>query len=776
MITEDFKKLATEESAVFPAIFETMSHSKKEASRKYLCLINNIIDHICFVNQNGITYHTIYIPDIPQWGRELLVRFMLHKVALTSNQTRLKSLRSDITRQLTLSSNISGKSKRFQQIKSEQDYLKQVRDRFSPLSEYIPEHNNKHLFIAKDDDVITRKEDKNPWLEKLYTDKFEDSKYNIILRSDLTGHSLEQDTRQMRQSGEAIPQITDVFIFHSRNRYSILNSYNIRQVGRLNQYGYGIKRVFVFSFDKLPLRLYQTISVKHRIASALLQRDVKKYDDYSGFITFTPQETDYLFGRVNRQKHFIVDSEEREIFAYPIEDYLSQIPRGYRYKNALAIACTQELLQTIFADIKQYSDYIPDTSDYQNYYLKIWEENILPQINAFIANDKDVAVIVPPETEKNTRKLLREHLFDNDLSIRFYDINAVEDDVKESVIIVLQYRHTDRKYPAYPNSFDRLPLKEGQRVLVVINLFTHNDMYSWNSWHYDRYFNELLFSDFRQNILGWKKHSKSRPSLINVDELIAEEVDLSSNYRSAERCIIEYEDNTKRYFAHQKALCKTDEAITTVRLKDLYGETDLEIQILDEIGSMIKNTLLDKAKVSTEAEKSIRSNNKYGLTETEINNESVELWRYLLLHKINELGAECVYKEIINDASELSMNGFMQWVNFDNAMILPRSRKHQLRMLSYLGFEPRSPYHIVVLRKKMLSTNETKSINTQIESLLEDVLTTSIETQEDFDNLLEDHLEILIMLEVNNINDLQALISSLDISFKHVKSISHDTN
>lgn len=257
--------------------------------------------------------------------------------------------------------------------------------------------------------------------------------------------------------------------------------------------------------------------------------------------------------------------------------------------------------------------------------------------------------------------------------------------------------------------------------------------------------------------------------------MMAEE-ELASNYKGAERCIIEYENESRRYFAHQRALCKTDEAIITVRLKDLYGETGFEIQVLDEIGSKIRNTLLDKAQISTEAEKAIRSNEKYGLTEDEINNESIELWRYLLKQKITRLGAENVYKEIVNDESELSMHSFMQWVNFDKIMILPRSRKHQLRMLAYLGFEPRSPYHIVVLRKKMLSTNETRNINTQIESLLEDVLTTSIKTQEDFDNLLEDHQDILFLLEVNNITDLEMFISLLDISFKRVKSISHDTN
>ncbi|MCH5243724.1 MAG: hypothetical protein J1F29_02375 [Lentimicrobiaceae bacterium] len=750
-----------------------MTHIKKEEGRKYLCLVNNIIDHLCSYKQEGVVYHTIHIPDVPQWGRELLVRFVLHKVALTFSQTRLKSLYSEITPQFTIGSNISGKSRKFQQLRAEREWLKQIKERFSQY--VIPEFDNKYLFIVKEEDVINRKEDRNLWLEKLYTNEFDNSKYNVILRSDLTGYSIEEYARQMRQSGEAIPQITDVCIFHSRNRYSILNSYNISQVERLNKYGFGINRVFVFYFDKTPLRLYQTISIKHRIASALLHKEIKRFDEYNGFITFTPQETDYLFDRVNLQKHFIVDSNEREVFTYPVEDYLSQLPRGYRYKNALAIAGTPELLKIVFSNLEQQGIPFPDFSDYQNYYLKIWDEMIIQKINKFIGDDKDIALIIPPDIEKSARKLLRALFCKEERSIKFYDINAIEEGIKETVIIVLQYRYTDRRYPAYPNSFDRLPLKNGQRGLIIINLFTHNDLYSWNKWYYDKYFNELLFSEFRQRILRWKKHNHAKPSLISVDNMMAEE-ELASNYKGAERCIIEYENESRRYFAHQRALCKTDEAIITVRLKDLYGETGFEIQVLDEIGSKIRNTLLDKAQISTEAEKAIRSNEKYGLTEDEINNESIELWRYLLKQKITRLGAENVYKEIVNDESELSMHSFMQWVNFDKIMILPRSRKHQLRMLAYLGFEPRSPYHIVVLRKKMLSTNETRNINTQIESLLEDVLTTSIKTQEDFDNLLEDHQDILFLLEVNNITDLEMFISLLDISFKRVKSISHDTN
>ena len=109
-------------------------------------------------------------------------------------------------------------------------------------------------------------------------------------------------------------------------------------------------------------------------------------------------------------------------------------------------------------------------------------------------------------------------------------------------------------------------------------------------------------------------------------------------------------------------------------------------------------------------------------------------------------------------------------------MILPRSRKSQNSLLTFLGFTIGSPYHRVMLTKKLLKNSNTRLLNSQIESLLQAILTVSSVSDEYYEELFEVHSEILTLLEINSASEVNSLIQLLDIDLKTVKSITYDSD
>ena len=135
---------------------------------------------------------------------------------------------------------------------------------------------------------------------------------------------------------------------------------------------------------------------------------------------------------------------------------------------------------------------------------------------------------------------------------------------------------------------------------------------------------------------------------------------------------------------------------------------------------------------------------------------------------------EAVYSELFHQSPEISLRGFERWTDLSYPMILPRSRKSQNALLTYLGFSIGSPYHRIVLSKKLLSINDSRTLNTQIEALLQSLITHKIETKDEFDSLQEKHSDILTLLEISTTDDANALIDLLEIKLKKIVEIEYD--
>ena len=491
------------ESHFFAATCQMMLHTKVIDGRRFLCAMNSIVDYYCEKElKHGIDYHIIYLPTCPEWARELLVRFLIHKTAFSNTQKFISIAKKKTTGASVIPEGLSSKHKQFKQIIAVKNYYSKFLQLFNDISQT---NEYKSLFVVQEKDIATRKQDKNPWIEQLYSTDLVNSTDNAIVTNYLSAYDIEDILRQNRDN---VPNIENIFIFHSQNRGKITNSYNIDQLNRLNQYGLGIKNCFVFYISEQPFRLYYAIdNIKTTLSGNLLNQEIKRFDDFDGFITFSPDEIDLMFNRPQLRSKFVIDPDDREIFTADIDSYLDELPHNYRLRNALSFAFTDKARNCFMIDFEsETGTWLPETGQqFINYYKQIFNEEIYPQILAKIDEYHTVAFVIPPGMSSDYKDAVRKTFSSESRKIVCKDYNQLRDGLNEEYIILFPFRYTDERYKSYPNSFDPLPLKENQRGLTIVNRLTHNRYYEWNKHFYEKDFNGLLYSMFRIEQLGWSK-------------------------------------------------------------------------------------------------------------------------------------------------------------------------------------------------------------------------------------------------------------------------------
>lgn len=771
---EKYQNLINQERGKFAEICEIMLHSKVEDGRRFLCAMNNIVDYYNERKHEGeINYQIIYVPTCPEWARELLVRFLIHKTTISNSKKIITLAKKSSDRVSHPPMGLSGKSKQFKQMVAEKKHYQRILELFGGDS-LTNSCDSKSLFVVQEKDVVTRKQDKNPWLEQLYTIDLLSNDDNAIVTTSLSAHDIEDVWSKNRDN---IPTIDNLFIFHSQNRGRLTNSFNLDQLQRLNQYGAGIKNCFVFYITDRPFRLYYAKdNVKSSLASNLLNREIKRFDDFDGFITFTPDELELMFQRKSMRSQYVIDSAERDIFTADIDSYLDEFSHNYRIKNALSLAFTPEAQKCFLKECELETGVTqPEmVMPFLNYYKQLWEEEIAPRLLEQIENYYTVAFVLPPGINKVYKKTIQNAFSSESRRVVIRDFNQFREGLNEDFIVLFSFRYTDDRYKTYPNSFDPLPLRDGQRGLTIINRLTHNRYYEWNKHFYEKDFNGLLFSAFRSEKVGWSKKILQRPIMPDIINDI-DEAEADAREYMAERCTIVFENGRTKRLAADRALYFSGGHYCISSLKELPFEEGMKIQLLDDLVGQIKENLIKKTDSNLKSEGYIRRDPSYGLTEEQINS-NIELWKYLLKRKVEELGVEATYNSIFPNIKEISIRGFERWLDFDYPMILPRSRKSQNSLLTFLGFTIGSPYHRVMLTKKLLKNSNTRLLNSQIESLLQAILTVSSVSDEYYEELFEEHSEILTLLEINSASEVNILIQLLDIDLKTVKSITYDSD
>ena len=771
---EKFQSFALDERGLFPAICEMMLHSQVENGRRFLCAMNNIVDHYTSLSINGgkeVNVKVIYVPTCPEWARELLVRFLIHKFAFSTSDRFLNIAKKKTTGPIFLPEKLTKREKDY--VYGERKYFK----KFIKLFEGKVTKNEgggKSLFVVQQNDVITRKQDKNPWLDQLFSTDIINGNGHVLLTSSQNAHELEALIKKNRSS---IPKIENIFIFHSQNRGRITYSFNQDQLRRLNQYGLGIKNCFVFYISERPFRLYYSIdNIKNSLASHLLNKEVKGYDEYDGFITFTPDELDFLFGREASNSYYVIDSPYREVFTAEIDSYLDEFAHNYRVKNALSLAFTTETQNAFLADCERETgvSQLKFLHPFLNYYRQLWNDEIESAIKRYISQFYRVAIVLPPGIDKVYKSAIKRRFTGDDRVLFTANYEELRNGISADLIVLFTFRYTDPQYKTFPNSFDPLPLKNGQRGLTIINRLTHNRYYEWNKHFYEKSFNGLLYSEFRKEVLGWSKKKLQRPIMPEVFNEI-EEAEADAREYMAERCTVVFENSRLKRLAADRVIYKDGQQYCICSLKELPFEEGIEIQMLDDLVEQIKDSLIRKTDSNLKAEGYIRRDPSLGLSQEQIDSD-IELWKYLLKRKVDLYGVKETYNAIFPVNKEISLHGFERWFDFDYPMILPRSRKSQNSLLKYLGFDLGSAYHRIMLTKKLIKNNNTRLLNSQIESLLQSILTVSSVDEKSYQDLVEEHSEILTLLEINSAAEVNTLVELLAIKLKPVKSISYDSD
>ena len=73
-----------------------------------------------------------------------------------------------------------------------------------------------------------------------------------------------------------------------------------------------------------------------------------------------------------------------------------------------------------------------------------------------------------------------------------------------------------------------------------------------------------------------------------------------------------------------------------------------------------------------------------------------------------------------------------------------------------------------------MKNSNTRLLNSQIESLLQSILTVPQIKEDDYNEIFEVHSEILTLLDINSAGDISTLVDLLEIDLKKLISVSCD--
>ncbi len=785
-LNEQFRSLVDFESGEFIPVFRTMSHSKKEEGKRFLNLMNNIINHHLSLQTNGsdINFQIIHLPACESWSRDLLLRFLIIKLALFHDNTTLKRFNDEKSKAINNNSNKEAKL-----IQVRNSYFRKILSEFK--DETIPVSNgSRNLIIHKESDLFLTKEDKSSWINYFYGDieSSVNKAYNLFACSETDAYSLES----LIKNQDKTVKIENVFILHTQNKIS--RSYCKNQLDRLNQYDLGIKNCFIFSISGKPFILNNTIeSIKKKYISIYLQKVINKYNDFDNFITFTQKESNYLFHRNNRSQRVIVDSPDRLFFSNEIETFIENIEHNIKIRNQLSLSwCDKN--QIHFSGLL--SRKIPDfkhemCNGYYTLLSQVWQKDIAPRIQSFIGQSNKIAFIVEKDTPSELKNSIISLFQVANRNIRFYKFEDLKffkrkghyiNSVPAEKIIIMQYKSPNGALALYPNSFDELCLNSTQEVLSIVNNLTHDSLFEWDCYWYYPKFNGLLYSKFRKELLNWEELTNKRPQSSSPKDFIDED-DEDNNHHSyqTEKCKVLFKNGlkSKDISLSEDVIYEVNNICSISEIKELLDLENISIQLLEDVTEKVKILITNAINQNNNVEKIIRSDIKYKLSEQE-KSSTIELWKILLKRKVDELGANKVYEYVLGDMPEnerVSVNAFSQWYSLSSTTILPRSRKHQKSVLTYLGFEIGSTYQRIISTKKLANINGTRKMNMLIENLLKNILFVNIEADE-YEKFQYDYSDILILINVNSYSDLISLKELIlqEIDLKPVERFDYDKN
>ena len=783
---EHFNSLLNVNNSDMNLIIDIMCHPKKQEGRRFLCLINDIIDY--YMRRKDINdevrYPVLYIPASEAWTQEVCIEFITLKLSLLYNNKNLQKLKNEI--RITYYPENCRTKTQSSKVQKAYKYFKQVFN--SIKNRNIPDcDNSKNLIVCQ--------AFKKPfiYLDYLCGCKQRIGEYCLsnahTYTEDCAVSRLDKDICYLDQlvNKEHHYQIKNIFVFLSKsaNGHYTDNAYSYQKppIERLNRIGGNVRNAFFFYFSTKPYKLQRLWNWRHTRAIDILH---DKPDNLKDFITLSPAETDYIFNRNTTQEEFKtpIQSEYNDIKQL-VDEALRDCEYGIQVRNELAICYDDEALKSFSERYRGNIDNIDST--YFDIYLKTiketWDQKIIPAIESFLAGSTRAMIILDyfmPEQIKNRIKLFFEQKYHITIDIGDFSSLKNTDAIEGNRIIVLSYHghYSDMPYSRFPNSFDPIPVGNEKKLLNIIDQFVFDPYYANHRYAYYRILQNVLRSNYRSVHMKADIQLPERPTF-RIDDNSDRSI-TSNAYTTNQaqiRFIAKTDTNEKvRLTQSDYLICKEEgegnaQIITVETLNDLMQDDNRDFQIckLSDIQSRLKEILNTELRNTSSLEQKIRQELKYNLTEQEIQS-SDELWEILLRKKVEAVGSDVVYNDIMRlvpPNEHISKTAFDRWYTPDNGMILPRNRNMQDAVISYLAIDP--PYDRIIRRKKAQFGNNTEHINSTLKSFLCKNLLSN-DFAQSFNELSD---ELRDMFDIGTVGDLTALLDLLkqDIIYTKITSI-----
>lgn len=805
MVHENFMKKVEQESLEFKALMAILSsiNEKAEEGRKLLCLINHVLDFYILrdvESDEDVKMPIVYLPLCEEWAQLLCEEFVTLKMSLLYGEGTRTALRMSFRPYIVLPENATKKER--EALSKQHAFKKLVVKHITDDMLSYPYKENEKCFIycrsMLDEYRLTAKTKGHYHFSyDIMGDSFSTEKSMILLGEN------EKDVYDSIEKNDGKKKIPNIILFLQKDmdgrntplcmqmQRSTINEYN-------EDYDAGIKNVISFAFSQKPYRLQRVYENKHNLVERLQREKISETRD---FISFTKEEMDFVFGRDETCVEYIkIECEEgseqhqiKQAFDFMLQDMQHEV----KLRNDLAI-CFTELSRTKIknAILEQNPE---ANEEYIDYFLQLihnkFEEQLFEVLMEWCFYHQ-IAVVLDYNVDPYIKSQLEIFLSSEcgATSVNFYTFKSFKahkdeglftNSIQENRILVLSMLNhcTGRNWAIYPNSFDQYHLNQGQRVLQINNSIVFDPRYSWYQYRYIEQQKLLLNSSYRTKYVKSSIVLPPKPLNVGAEPKDDEDEQNIHNRRSSgreqNRVTITFGPRQHRILDEDELiLCKylNETSICSVSdiLRDFDETVDVEIQPLIDFHQPLEIFIDNEERKTGDGESIMRNNPKYCLSDEE-KASSREMWKILLEHRVEEVGEQVVYNEIMKTlvpAERIKFLSFKRWLDSSESSILPRSRRMQKRVLEeYLQIE--NLYTRMLRHRKSRTSTNTEGKNTIFRTFLTHCLIEP-DNQKAYKSLsheVRDYLNIACGDDIKLIIDL---IKEETLNLRPIKKIKYD--
>ena len=752
-MNNNFKNIVNKESRLVDTIIDLMIHGQKSHARRMLLLLNEIIDFYIYRDDGDIHFPIVSIPNCPDWAEDVFVEFLVLKLALSYNDKNINKLKALNGTPITENNN-----KLCRWLQKYRNYVRQICKADIPVNSQY----GKNLLFTPVLVLNASRGNKNEYLEKIadgYDNLENDS--NLTICTTIGQKEIDDITYDNELLGESISNL--FVIYRNSEQCNSLTKRGIERAGLDN-----VKNCFVFEFSPKPQRLYKTrarmIKLGHSKFECLATEKEALHN--ADFITFTEEESLYLFKKPFIKQHVFIEDDQ---FCYDgmIGEYIGTCDYPILERNHLSLClnetlCNQYLKKTQLS-IKGMDDEFAFSLGHQQ---EIATMEIIPQILRFIGDESQVAFILPHDATKQEKEGLKA-IGGIGRILKFYCLSQLTPRngkvaIKEKCIVNLTYRghFANSIYHKYPNSFDPYILNEGQKILDITNGFVFNNIHEWDLYEYNKLLCQFTDSMFRRQYV-FTLPEPIHP--VSVKENYDVEPDeMQTRHTITQTRSITFTDGEKISVNDSELIIYEKDSVYTIDKFSVLKENVenlqyVKIQKLSALDEVIEEFMEKK---SQRANKRVQILRDYYLRigRLTIDDEQSDntIWNIILRKKVESMGEKEVYDELmepLNNRERISRNAFRAWYSPESKMVLPLVRKTQKRLIEYLDL---SLKYLEAMRAiKRATKANSKANNQMIDHFMMDYLFSEI-TDEMFEEFEESPINE--SLQIHNIKDLEALV------------------